>query len=105
MSETFDLIFLCAGRGSRVGLELPKQFVLLGGKPLLMHSLAVFEQLPQIGRKIIVHDPVDAARLGAILETHRVSNYILVAGGATRQESVRRGLAHVGTERVVTHNS
>jgi 2-C-methyl-D-erythritol 4-phosphate cytidylyltransferase len=105
MSATLDLIFLCAGRGLRVGLNLPKQFVLLGGKPMLLHSLAVFEQLPMVGRKIIVHDPADATHLTGILDKHGISQWVLVPGGGTRQESVRRGLALVGTERVITHNA
>jgi 2-C-methyl-D-erythritol 4-phosphate cytidylyltransferase len=105
MAESIDLVFLCAGRGTRVGLEDPKQFVPLCGRPVLIHSLEVFERLPIIGKKIIVHDPAEADRLDLILSAHGITDYHLVAGGNTRQESVRRGLAEVTTTRVFTHNA
>lgn len=105
MNEPFDLVFLCAGRGTRVGLDLPKQFVDLGGKPVMIHALERFERMPAVRRKIIVHDPVDADRVRSLLERYAISHTLLAAGGATRQESVRRGLELVGTPRLLTHNA
>jgi len=105
MSETFDLVFLCAGRGLRVGLELPKQYVDLCGKPVMVHSLEVFDGIPSIGRKIIVHEPAETERITLILEKYRISNWIMIPGGSTRQESVRRGLGLATTSRILTHNA
>lgn len=105
MSEAIDLVFLCAGRGNRVGLDLPKQFIDLGGKPVMVHALEVYDCVSFIGQKIIVHDPVDADRITGIIEEAGISNCVLTPGGATRQESVRRGLAGVTTPRVLTHNA
>lgn len=105
MTETFDLVFLCAGRGVRVGLEVPKQYVDLCGKPVMIHSLEVFEQIPSVGLKIIVHEPGESARITRLLEKYKISNWIMTPGGSTRQESVRRGLALATTPRVITHNA
>lgn len=105
MCPTLDLLFLCAGRGSRVGLEVPKQFAELRGKPVMIYSLEVYERIPQIGHKIIIHAAGESNRIQAILDRYKITNYLLVQGGETRQESVRRGLAHVSTPRVVTHNA
>jgi 2-C-methyl-D-erythritol 4-phosphate cytidylyltransferase len=105
MSAAIDLVFLCAGRGTRVGLDLPKQFLDLGGKPVMVHALEVYDCVPFVGRKIIVHDPVDANRITEIIQDAGISNCVLTPGGATRQESVRRGIACAATQRVLTHNA
>ena len=100
-----DLVFLCAGRGARVALDNPKQFVDLCGKPVMIHSLEVYEGLPFIGRKIIVHDLAQKAQIQENLGKYQISNCTLVAGGLTRQESVRSGIACATTPRVLTHNA
>jgi 2-C-methyl-D-erythritol 4-phosphate cytidylyltransferase len=100
-----DLVFLCAGRGTRVGLELPKQFVDLHGQPLMTYALQAYEKLPFVGQKIIVHDPCDRERIERILREHGISNTVLVEGGSTRQESVRAGLDQAATPRILTHNA
>lgn len=41
---TVDVLYLAAGRGSRSKLDYPKQFSLLGGKPIMIHSLEIFEK-------------------------------------------------------------
>ena len=103
--EILDLVFLAAGHGTRMGGELPKQFLELKGKPMLMHPLAIFEQIPQIGQKIIVYEPSQRDRLMALLTQYGIRNWVLAAGGNTRQESVRRGIERVQTARVVVHNA
>jgi 2-C-methyl-D-erythritol 4-phosphate cytidylyltransferase/2-C-methyl-D-erythritol 2,4-cyclodiphosphate synthase len=83
-------LVVAAGRGSRFGGELPKQYAPLGGRVLLSHSLESFAHHPRIGRvKAVIHPDdralYDRAAAGlALLEP--------TAGGATRQESVRHGL-------------
>lgn len=105
MPKSHDLVFLCAGRGTRVGLKIPKQFVELRGKPMMVFSLEVYERIPEIGRKVIVHAAAEAERVKVILDQYQISNCLMVEGGETRQESVRRGLASVATPSVVTHNA
>ena len=46
-----------AGRGQRMGLNVEKQFLHLGGKPLLAHTLARFEATPGIDRIIVIVPP------------------------------------------------
>jgi 2-C-methyl-D-erythritol 4-phosphate cytidylyltransferase len=103
--EILDLVLLAGGQGTRTGRQLPKQFLELKGKPMLLHPLAVFDQMPQIGQKIIVHEPSQRDRVGALLEQYGIRNCVLTAGGNTRQESVRRGIERVQTARVVLHNA
>jgi 2-C-methyl-D-erythritol 4-phosphate cytidylyltransferase/2-C-methyl-D-erythritol 2,4-cyclodiphosphate synthase len=83
-------LVVAAGRGSRFGGERPKQYAELGGRPLLRHSLEAFARSPGIDAVTAVIHPDDRElydRAAAGLELGEP-----VAGGATRRESVRRGL-------------
>ncbi len=89
---TIDTIALivAAGRGQRFGTAMPKQYLPLAGKPVLRHSLERFVRHPKIGAvRAVIHGDdrplYDAAATGLTLLAP-------VTGGATRQESVRRGL-------------
>lgn len=78
-----QVVILAAGRGSRAGGDLPKQWQILAGKPVLAHTLAAFAGLPVT---LVVHpDEMDRAR--ALAPKAR-----LVAGGAQRADSVRAAL-------------
>ena len=89
-------LIVAAGRGRRVGGPLPKQYRPLAGRAVLGHSVGRFAQHPRIDRVRVVIDPDDrplyddavAASAGA------AAGKLLapVAGGATRQESVLKGL-------------
>jgi len=87
--QTVALI-VAAGRGQRFGAASPKQYVELAGKPVLRHSLETLARHPGIGAvRVVIHGDdrasYDSASAGLSLMTP-------VTGGATRQESVRRGL-------------
>ena len=94
-----------AGAGTRLGQPVPKQFCLLSGEPLIVHPLRVFRALPWVGRIIVVHGPDQKETLAGILEDFGLVDCLTVEGGATRQESVRRGLASVTTPKVIVHNA
>ena len=80
-------IILAAGRGTRAGGDVPKQWRLLAGKPVVAHALAAFAALPL--RVLVIH-PEDRARAMAVLEA--LPDVLLVEGGATRDASVRAAL-------------
>jgi len=89
MADAVALV-VAAGRGSRMGGGVPKQYRNLGGQPLLRHTLKCFADHPRIaGVRAVIHADdmadYDRAAAGLALETP-------VPGGATRQESVLRGL-------------
>src|SRR5262245_31434333 len=96
MTKAIALI-VAAGSGLRVGGEIPKQFLHLGGKPLLRHCLETFAAHPRISGVCVVINQsyrpfYDAAAAGLQLLP-------AVNGGATRQESVRLGLQSLATLR------
>jgi 2-C-methyl-D-erythritol 4-phosphate cytidylyltransferase len=85
-----------AGSGARFGRETPKQYLPLAGRPVLHHALAALCRCEAIERVWVILSPEDVwweardwSDLGPRLETLR-------CGGATRGESVARGLAAVG---------
>jgi 2-C-methyl-D-erythritol 4-phosphate cytidylyltransferase/2-C-methyl-D-erythritol 2,4-cyclodiphosphate synthase len=98
---TFALI-MAAGRGARLQGELPKQYRLLGGKPMLAWSLETFMRHDAIDGIRIVMNEDDQARFDAAAMAPTV------AGGETRQESVRLGLEALAKEkpdRVLIHDA
>ncbi|MDE2229805.1 MAG: bifunctional 2-C-methyl-D-erythritol 4-phosphate cytidylyltransferase/2-C-methyl-D-erythritol 2,4-cyclodiphosphate synthase [Alphaproteobacteria bacterium] len=89
MSSCIALV-VAAGRGTRLGIALPKQYLPVAGKPLLRHSLEALMAHPAVARVRVVYNPDDAA------DYARASTGLdllpPVAGGAARQDSVRLGL-------------
>ncbi|SHJ85796.1 2-C-methyl-D-erythritol 4-phosphate cytidylyltransferase [Malonomonas rubra DSM 5091] len=83
-----------AGMGRRMGAKVNKQYLELAGKPILAHTLELFEQSAQIEHiyPILPADEIDYCR-EQVIEKHGFSKVRkLVPGGAERQDSVRNGL-------------
>jgi 2-C-methyl-D-erythritol 4-phosphate cytidylyltransferase len=87
-------LLLAAGRGERLGHELPKAFVPLAGRPLLLHALEALASAPEIDVVIPVVADAELPRLRALLAEWgpRPKLVAAVAGGAERQDSVWAGL-------------
>jgi 2-C-methyl-D-erythritol 4-phosphate cytidylyltransferase/2-C-methyl-D-erythritol 2,4-cyclodiphosphate synthase len=98
-------LVVAAGRGTRLGGPLPKQYLPLAGQPLLRHSLEALQRHPAVGAVRVVYNPDD----GALYEAAARGLDLLppVPGGAARQDSVRRGLESLealAPERVLIHD-
>jgi len=93
-------LIVAGGNGTRMGTELPKQFLLLHGKPVLMHTLEVFHKA---GASLILALPMHQFDYWKQLcATHHFDlPHQLVAGGETRFHSVRNGLTLVPDDGVV----
>ena len=83
-------VVVAAGRGTRTGLDYPKQYKVMGGSPMVRESLRVFTEHREVDLVLPVIHPDDTARFAAAAEGLRVGQP--VPGGATRQGSVRAGL-------------
>src|ERR1700753_3773100 len=81
---------VAAGNGLRVGGEIPKQFLHLGGKPLLRYCLESFLAHPRIAGVRVVINPTYRPLYTAAVDG--LDLMPAVDGGTTRQESVRLGL-------------
>ena len=101
----FAAIVVAAGKGLRVGGEIPKQFRILRGKPVLRWSI---DTLALAGADMILAVVSPEAEADARAALAGVEGVRFVNGGATRQESVRAGLealAGDAPERVLIHDA
>jgi 2-C-methyl-D-erythritol 4-phosphate cytidylyltransferase/2-C-methyl-D-erythritol 2,4-cyclodiphosphate synthase len=92
-------LVVAAGRGSRLGGARPKQYLPLAGRALLGHTLARLAAHPRVdGVRAVIH-PDDADLYAAAAAAAGLELLPPVHGGASRQESVRRGLESLAAER------
>lgn len=91
-----SVIIPAAGLGRRMNAAISKQYLTLMGKPILAHTLDVFEHCPLIAEIILVINP-DEFELcqEQVLSSYPYTKIKLVKGGATRQQSVYNGLEAV----------
>ena len=93
-------IIVAAGSGSRAGDGPPKQFRLVGGKPVLRHSVDAFAAHPQIDAIVVV--VADGQEVDVSQTVAGQQNLTIVIGGATRRQSVHNGLQHLQKKREIT---
>ena len=89
-----------AGRGLRMGGAVPKQFLAIGGLPLVVHSLRVLQAAASVDTIVLAVPQSDIAYCQTeIVKEHGFSKVTkVVAGGPERQDSVRLALTAVGNE-------
>lgn len=88
------VIVVAAGRGERLGGQVPKQLLDLGGRSLLARSVAAFDAHPAVGPIVVVLPP-DLVPDGAALVGPTSRPCRFAPGGNRRQDSVRHGLAEL----------
>ncbi len=100
-------IIPAAGRGERMGGEVPKQFRILGDKPILAHTLLAFDICPDVDEVVVVVPKEYVDFCGRkVVEPYGITKVRrIVPGGRHRQDSVYEGLkAAEGAEIVVVHD-
>ena len=101
-------IIAAAGAGTRMASDRPKQFLLLAGMPVIFHTLKVFEQCDSIDDVIVVLPAEESAGFLSLAAKFGVRKLArVVPGGATRADSVKRGLMAIRSataEIVVVHD-
>jgi 2-C-methyl-D-erythritol 4-phosphate cytidylyltransferase len=91
--EKIAAIVPAAGSGARLGLRESKPFLLLGEKPLLIHTLQRFQSCSEVDELILVVRAADLKRAEALVLEYRLGKVVgVVEGGQRRQDSVYRGL-------------
>ena len=92
-------LIVAGGKGTRMKTDLPKQFLLLNGIPILMHTLKQFSHFEEIVL-VLPHSQFDYWR--ELCSTyHFALKHTLVAGGTTRFYSVKNGLEQIDANSVV----
>lgn len=89
-------IIVAGGSGLRMGAEIPKQFIVIGGKPVLMHTLSLFHLFdPNINLILVLPSTQFDYWQQLCAKHHFVLPHQITSGGNTRFESVKNGLALV----------
>ncbi|WP_370660519.1 2-C-methyl-D-erythritol 4-phosphate cytidylyltransferase [Massilia soli] len=96
-----------AGVGARMAAATPKQYIAIGGKPMLRHTIDAFLSSELIAHTFVVVSR-DDGHIDAVLPPGAVT--VLRCGGATRMESIRNGLAALagmvqGDDWVLVHDA
>lgn len=89
--------------------SIPKPFLPLGGRPLILHTLARFSQTKNVHKIILIAAVTEMARCREAVQSDpglKTEEYLFESGGPRRQDSVSRGLARLDSdcEIVVIHD-
>jgi 2-C-methyl-D-erythritol 4-phosphate cytidylyltransferase len=101
------VVIVAAGSGKRMGTSESKQFLPLGDKPVLVHTLEAFAAVDQVDSIVLSVGASDIPRCEQFVKDFGLTKiYRIVAGGAERQDSVYRGLRALpgDTEWVLVHD-
>jgi 2-C-methyl-D-erythritol 4-phosphate cytidylyltransferase len=95
-------IVVAAGSGTRLGGNRPKQFLELGGVPIIIHALRQFDRCQAINKIIAVLPAGETAGFSSQAQEFGLQKLSrVVTGGKTRAQSVRHGLAVVSEAEIV----
>lgn len=102
----YSFVLLSGGVGSRMQNAIPKQYMLLAGKPMIMHVLEKVDTISAIEKIIIVCAEEYQAPINLMLEQYGITKEVLYAkAGKTRQASVLSGLRLVDSSNVIIHEA
>lgn len=101
-------VIAAGGTGTRMNAGVPKQFLRIAGKPILLHTIEGIASLEEVAQIIIALPPEHIAQAEAILRSHPIpADLRCVPGGPNRQESVRNGVARAfpDTDVILVHDA
>jgi 2-C-methyl-D-erythritol 4-phosphate cytidylyltransferase/2-C-methyl-D-erythritol 2,4-cyclodiphosphate synthase len=95
MTDTVGAVIVAAGSGTRMA-GADKLFTEVGGRSLLAHAVAAFEQCSAINRIVLVLSEANLEQGRGLVKRFSLVKVAVVPGGARRQDSVRLGLEALG---------
>lgn len=103
---SFSLVLLSGGIGKRMQINVPKQFLHLAGKPLIIHVLEKIEKVDKINEIIIPCPKEFIEDTEALINKYMFSKPIkCIEGGDSRQESVYNGLNNARNDSAIIHEA
>ncbi|HSI75667.1 MAG TPA: 2-C-methyl-D-erythritol 4-phosphate cytidylyltransferase [Lunatimonas sp.] len=100
-------VIVAGGSGTRMGASMPKQYLPIGGKPILMHTLDAFYKFDQSLDLILVLPDSDHDLWKSLCQSHSYQvPHSVVGGGSSRFQSVKNGLLSLtlDTDLVAIHD-
>ncbi len=105
MGEQLGVVVVAAGKGTRMGTSVSKPYLTLGDKPVVVHTLELFQSMPEVDSIALVVGLEHISRCEEYRNTFRLDKvHAVVPGDAERQHSVYRGLLELRTEWVMVHD-
>lgn len=107
MSMSFGVIVLAAGKGSRMNSDIPKQYINIGGYPVLYYSLKVFQEYGAVDRIVITTsvENIDMVRYDIVGKYGFSKVSDVIQGGKERYDSVYNALQVMdGVDYVMIHD-
>ncbi len=102
MHSTEYALIVAGGKGTRIPGNVPKQFLLLGGRPMLMHTLLAFQEYNENMRIILVLPAGSFGTWNALCAKYDFNQPLtLKPGGETRFQSVKNGLSCIDGDGLV----
>ncbi len=101
------MIVLAGGVGKRIGRPVPKQFLLLGGKPLIIHVLEKARIIKEIDEVVVTCPETHLEETRQLIANHGFDDrFSCIIGGASRQESAYLGLQRLtDCDSVIIHEA
>lgn len=98
-------VVLAGGSGSRMGIAENKVYLPLNGKPAILYAVESFDRHPYVDELVFVTRADEQAVAEELLRTAALKKpWCIVPGGASRQASVRNGIAEVRSRLVLVHD-
>lgn len=103
MRLTAAAIIPAAGFGTRMKLDQPKQYHLLAGVPIIIHTVRAFFNNNHVDRIVVVVPADFIDQTNTLFDSYHISgaNLMIVAGGPRRQDSVQAGLRVLGDDTAI----
>lgn len=99
MKNKNAVIIVAGGKGTRMGSQLPKQYLCLGHQPILMHTIELFYRFDPLMTRIVVLPKADHKYWEELCKKYDFKvPHLLTSGGDTRFHSVRNGLKQITEE-------
>lgn len=102
----YTFVLLSGGVGSRMHNSIPKQYLLLAGKPMIMHVLERVDKLDVVSKIVVVCTEQYQSSISLMLSQYDIKKPVEFAkAGESRQASVYSGLKKVETDYVIIHEA
>lgn len=102
----YSAVILAGGVGARMHRSVPKQFLALGGKPMIMHTLERLERIEDVDEVIVVCHPQYRELLETLTAAYMLQKpCTVVDGGESRQESAHNGVRAAKNSAVLLHEA
>lgn len=101
------IVIPAAGQGKRMGAGYNKQFLALRDKPILAHTIELFEESDYVSKIVVVGAEGDISTIEELVSFYELKKVVKICvGGVMRQDSVRTGVRALSPtiQRVVVHD-